>query len=345
MQFNCFEDLIAPGEERMAPGVFAFSEDVAGIIRRAEERIIDTDVLYVLFTSGSTGTPKGVIICHRSVIDYIEWASETFLFGHESVFGNQAPFYFDNSVLDIYSTIRNGSKMHIIPESYFAFPARLLEHIAEKEINTIFWVPTVLVTVDCTYYIVDREIRDTEPVPIGRPCRNSDILVLNENNEMVKGDEKGELCVRGSSLALGYYGNPEKTEAAFVQNPLNKLYPEKIYRTGDLVHYNERGEIIYDGRNDSQVKHSGHRIELGEIETAVSSIPGILMNACLHDRKDNQLILFFVGDAEEQEIKKALTGLLPRYMIPNQIIALKEMPLNMNGKIDRQKLRLRGGGE
>ncbi len=360
-------------------------------IVEAESRIIDTDILYVLFTSGSTGIPKGVIISHRSVIDYIEWVSETFAFDHSCIFGNQAPFYFDNSVLDIYSTIRNGATLHVIPQMLYSFPIRLLEYIRDKCINSIFWVPTVLsrvanlelldkcdidclskilfagevmparqlnawirrlpnatfanlygpteITVDCTYYIVDREIKDDESVPIGYACMNTDILVLNDNDQLVDVNEKGELCVRGSSLALGYYNNPEKTAAAFIQNPLNTLYHELIYRTGDIVHYNERGEIIYDGRRDSQIKHTGHRIELGEIETAVFSNNEIKSNCCLHDAIRDQLILFYVGEIAEDDLRKYLNTLIPEYMLPNIYHKLDAMPLNMNGKIDRIKLK------
>lgn len=360
-------------------------------IEKAGRRMIDTDILYVLFTSGSTGTPKGVIITHRSVIDYTEWAAETFGFNQNTVIGNQAPFYFDNSVLDIYSAVRNGAAMYIIPQTLYAFPIRLLEYIRDNRINTVFWVPTVLsriadlgvldkcdigclkhvlfagevmpakqlniwmrrlpgavfanlygpteITVDCTCYIVDREIPDNEPVPIGRPCTNSDILVLNGKNKLVSAGEKGELCVRGSSLSLGYYNSPEKTAEAFVQNPLNAMYHELIYRTGDIVHYNERGELIYDGRADSQVKHTGHRIELGEIETNVSAIEGVTRNCCMHRADTDQLILFYTGDIREDQLRKVLSGSLPEYMLPNVCVHLLQMPLNMNGKIDRAKLK------
>ncbi len=365
-------------------------EDIKADLQKRQSRIIDTDILYVLFTSGSTGTPKGVIISHRSVIDYIEWAAETFGFDHDSKWGNQAPFYFDNSVLDIYSSLRGGGCMYIIPQTCFSFPIRLLEYVRDNSINTVFWVPTVLsrvadmdildkcevsclknilfagevmpskqlnvwrrrlpnsvfanlygpteITVDCTYYICEREIEDDEPVPIGIPCRNSDIIILNGDNKPVAKGEKGELCVRGSSLSLGYYNNPERTAAAFVQNPLHSLYDEKIYRTGDIVHINELGEIIYDGRADSQVKHTGHRIELGEIETAVSALDGVGMNACLHKTNGDQLFLFYTGSVEEGDIRKLLSRSLPEYMLPNVAIKLDVMPLNMNGKIDRKAL-------
>ena len=107
------------------------------------------------------------------------------------------------------------------------------------------------ITLDCTYFIIEREIRDDEPIPIGFPCRNTDILILNEQNISAGINEEGELCVRGSSLAMGYYNNPEKTTAAFVQNPLNTSYPEIIYRTGDQVLMNDNGEIIFKGRKES----------------------------------------------------------------------------------------------
>ena len=119
------------------------------------------------------------------------------------------------------------------------------------------------ITVDCTYFIVDREFADDEKLPIGFPCRNTDILILNDQNQPVTGEEPGELCVRGSSLALGYWNNPERTAKAFVQNPVNPHYPEIIYRTGDLVYRNARSEIMFIGRKDFQVKHLGYRIEVG----------------------------------------------------------------------------------
>jgi D-alanine--poly(phosphoribitol) ligase subunit 1 len=78
-------------------------------------------------------------------------------------------------------------------------------------------------------------------------------------------DEPGEICVRGSSLAVGYWNNPERTAKGFVQNPLNPHYPELIYRTGDSGYWNDRGEIMFLGRKDFQIKHLGYRIELGEI--------------------------------------------------------------------------------
>ena len=350
---------------------------------------IDTDPVYSIFTSGSTGTPKGVVISHRGVIDYIDWAIDTFHIDSSTVIGNQAPFYFDNSTLDIYLMYATGATLNIIPESCFSFPAKLVDYLNEHRITFIFWVPFVLVnvanmnileskkpeylkdvffagevmpnkhlnywrkylpqcryanlygpteiTVDCTYYVVEREFSDDEPLPIGFPCRNSDVLILVDRQRLAKRGEQGELCVRGSSLALGYYNNPEKNMAAFIQNPLHSHYPETIYCTGDIVYENELGEIMYVGRVDAQIKHNGYRIELGEIETAILGT-NMVDNCCVvYDYAHKKIVLFYQAKAELNmaEFRKALTGSIPRYMLPNEYHREEILKQNSSGKIDR----------
>ena len=196
------------------------------------------------------------------------------------------------------------------------------------------------ITVDCTYFIVDREFGDDEPLPIGWPCRNSDVLILNSEDQPAAAGERGELCVRGSSLALGYWNDPEKTAAVFVQNPLNPHFPERIYRTGDMVYRNERGEILFAGRNDDQIKHLGYRIEPGEIETAALVIDEI-RNACVvYDSARMSIMLFYEADSElsVSYLRKALLDKLPKYMVPAIFVHRQRLPLNSNGKIDRNGL-------
>lgn len=124
--------------------LIAAEEDLP-LVESVTAKIIDTDALYVLFTSGSTGVPKGVVISHRGVIDYIDWCTETFNFTSKNIFGNQVPLYFDMSVMDIYAALKTGATTYIIPRINFAFPIRLLEFIRDKNINTIFWVPSALI--------------------------------------------------------------------------------------------------------------------------------------------------------------------------------------------------------
>lgn len=194
------------------------------------------------------------------------------------------------------------------------------------------------VTDICAYYIVDRPFRDDESLPIGHACDNCGLLVLDENGREPAAGAQGELCVRGSFLAMGYYGAPDKTAESFVQNPLNRTYPELIYRTGDLVYYNERGELVYVGRKDFQIKHMGYRIELGEIEAAVSACEGVEVCVCLYDTKRDKLILVYEGTASQEEILPFAKGKLPSYMVPNRIIHTRKMPYNANGKLDRKWL-------
>ena len=197
------------------------------------------------------------------------------------------------------------------------------------------------ITLDCTWFEVTREFRDDEPLPIGSPCRNTDILILNADNKPVVGDEEGELCVRGTSLAMGYYNNPEKTAAAFTQNPLNTAYPEIIYRTGDIVSRNERGEIMFKGRKDTLIKHSGYRIELGEIEHVIINALKLVPNGCIVYNKAEKVIVFFYEGEREispAEFRKAIGQVLPKYMIPSDFRHLAELPRGGTGKIDRALL-------
>lgn len=192
----------------------------------------------------------------------------------------------------------------------------------------------------CTYYVVNRKFSNDEPLPIGTHCDNCDVMIVNDKNEPAQTGEEGELYVRGSFLANGYYNNPEKTKEAFVQNPLNPFYPETVYKTGDLVRENELGEIMYITRRDFQIKRSGYRIELGEIETAVSSMNGIEENACVFDDDNDKIILFYCSrKITDGDIRIHIASKLPSYFMPDKFIKLRQMPHNQNGKTDRKGLK------
>lgn len=360
-------------------------------IEKISQQIIDLDPIYAIYTSGSTGNPKGVLISHRGVIDFIEWAITTYEVTETAIIGNQVPLYFDMSVLDIYLMVFTGATLHIIPEENFAFPIKLIEYVNEKNINFIFWVPSVLInvsnfdafsvikptslskilfggeampnkhlnywrnnydnaiysnlygpteiTVIATYYIVNRTFKDDESLPIGKACKNTQTLIISEVGKLVKKGEMGELHVRGSLLAYGYYNNSEKTKEAFVQNPLHDFYPDVVYKTGDLVYENDLNEIIFVGRKDSQIKHMGYRIELGEIETAILGIEEVGNSCVLYDDNLKRIVAFFKSKKTGIEIKKELTHSLPKYMVPTKWIHVEQFPLNANGKIDRLELK------
>ena len=123
------------------------SEPDDELVDKSLSRVTDTDPIYIMYTSGSTGPPKGVTIPHRGIIDYADWVVSTFRFDETTVMAGQAPFYFDNSTFDIYGSLQCGGKLILIPDVLMMFPVRLPEFLAEKEVTSIFWVPTVMINV------------------------------------------------------------------------------------------------------------------------------------------------------------------------------------------------------
>jgi non-ribosomal peptide synthetase component F len=194
-------------------------------------------------------------------------------------------------------------------------------------------------TVIATYYIVNRDFKDDASLPIGKACKNIQTFIFTEKGKLVNKGELGELCVRGSSLAFGYYNDMEKTKLAFVQNPLHNLYPDIIYKTGDLVYQNEYDEILFVGRRDSQIKHMGYRIDLGEIETALLGIEAVSGSCVLYDDLKKKIVAFFISNKSNKEIRKELICILPKYMVPTKWHQMKTFPINSNGKIDKKELK------
>jgi acyl-coenzyme A synthetase/AMP-(fatty) acid ligase len=197
------------------------------------------------------------------------------------------------------------------------------------------------ITCNCTYYIVDRDFGLDETLPMGHAFPNEKVFLLNDEDKLVTKKhvgQLGEICVSGTALSLGYFNNKERTDQAYVQNPLNHKYLELIYRTGDLGLYNERGEMCFASRKDFQIKHMGHRIELGEIETAINAVEGVIRVCCIYDQDENKIIAFFEGTTDKKTITHELNKKLPKFMIPNVFVQVDGMPITKNGKIDRKQL-------
>ena len=194
------------------------------------------------------------------------------------------------------------------------------------------------ITVDCTWYPIDREFADTEAIPIGRACANMEVFLLDGDLKPVPRGEQGEICVRGIGLARGYFDSWDKTNAAFIQDPRNPRYPELIYRTGDLATQGEDGLFYFVNRTDGQIKHMGYRIELGEIETALAGLAGVSEVACLFDRDRDRIHCVYTGEIDSIGLAKAARAALARYMLPNVYHQLERMPRNPNGKIHRRRL-------
>jgi amino acid adenylation domain-containing protein len=181
-----------------------------------------------------------------------------------------------------------------------------------------------------SYYEVpaNKRFAEDERIPIGKAFRNTEILLID-----------GEICIRGTCLSLGYYNDFGKTAESFTQNPHTTTYPDLVYRTGDLGGYNTDGELVYIARKDYQIKHMGYRIELPEIEAAFCQHGSVALACCLYDDARAKIILCYIGDITPAEATAYLKTKLPRYMLPNRILVLEQMPLTPNGKIDRTKLK------
>lgn len=221
-------------------------------------------------------------------------------------------------------------------------PVKVLNYWKEHMPNTMFinlYGPTEI-TCNCTYYVVDRSFDVEETLPIGRAFKNTRILLLGEDGKEVKPGETGEICVQGSSLALGYYNNQEATKKAFCQNPLHNLYFDRIYKTGDMGYYNERNELVFTSRKDHQIKHMGHRIELAEIEANVNAIDFIRKCCCIYNKQQEKIVLFYESEEpRDVEIINRLHEKLPKYMCPNKMHWMEQIPMNAHEKMDRVKLR------
>lgn len=188
------------------------------------------------------------------------------------------------------------------------------------------------------FHKTDREFEKEEQLPLGYPIEEAEIILLDENDRNT--EKEGELCVKSDQLAMGYYKNVEETAHKFVQLCSKSGGKVTAFKTGDLVKYNDQGELIFVGRRDFQIKRHGYRIELGEIECIVNSLDTIRDMACIYDKKKEKIIVYYSGCETIAGLKKVIEKILPRYMIPDIYLKLEELPRNMNGKIDRVKLNI-----
>lgn len=268
------------------------------------EVLIKNEVTSILWATSAV-----VLVAKSGVLDTFEWHSlKRVFFAGEAMFGKH---------LNIWR------KKH--PQSQY--------------IN--LYGPTE-VTVDSTYYIVERNFKDSDIIPIGRHCDNKEVFILDNEGNIDLSAKSGELAIRGAGVALGYYNNPEQTARFFIQNPLHNCYRDILYKTGDYVRVNEYGEIEFTGRKDFQVKLHGNRIELGEIEAACYGIARIEHVACVFDELNSRIILFYsaLEEIDSALIYKELSKAIPKYMFPSKFQFVKEMPLTPNGKVDRKTIRL-----
>ena len=301
---------------------------------------ISTQDIYATLKAGATMgiIPPKYFAFPAKALQFIKERHINFLYWVPSAFVNVANFdLLKDITLDEVELIMFGGE--VMPVKQLNYWKKYLPNL--KTIANVYG-PTEA-TVNCTYYIVNRDFKDSETLPLGRACENTGLLVINDEGKRIlpsDANEQGELCVYGSSLSAGYWNDNKKTSEKYVDNPLCTNYRERMYLTGDLVCYNELGELVFMGRKDFQIKHSGYRIELGEIEAAAGGNGSILNVCCLYDKENKQIVLFYQGDTSKDDLKDYLLATIPKYMVPTVYYKLDRFPYNDNGKIDRKKLSM-----
>lgn len=300
---------------------------------------ISTQDIYATLKTGATLgiIPPKYFAFPVKALQFIKERHINFLYWVPSAFVSIANFDLLKSVtLDEVELIMFGGE--VMPVKQLNYWIKYLPNL--KTVVNVYG-PTEA-TVNCTYYIVDREFKDNETLPLGKACENTGLLVIDDQGNNVTREQvnvQGELCVYGSSLSAGYWNDDEKTKEKYIDNPLCRHYHERMYLTGDLVYYNEWGELVFAGRKDFQIKHSGYRIELGEIEAAAMGNEEV-MNACVsYDKENKQIVLFYQGNVSEDLIRDYLLMVIPKYMVPTVYYRMQRFPYNDNGKIDRKKLK------
>ncbi|PYC65542.1 hypothetical protein C7C45_28315 [Micromonospora arborensis] len=314
-------------------------------------RVLPEHPAYVIYTSGSTGRPKGVVIRHAGVVNYLARASAVY-----PGLTDEARFHssvgFDTTVTSVFGALVAGGRV-VTEERRTAFlkvtPGHLaaLSEIPSKVLmvggealrydQLPASVPVVNsygpteTTVACTDFMVDGPGEGV--VPIGRPMWNTRVYVLDAALRPVPPGVAGELYVAGAGLARGYLGRPALTAERFVACPFGG---GRMYRTGDLVTWRPDGVLEFLGRTDDQVKVRGYRIELGEVESTIAKHPSVREVAvAVHAQ---QLVAYVVPPVDAADLRAHVARTLPDYMVPAAVVALTELPLTVNGKVDRRAL-------
>ncbi|WP_194838156.1 non-ribosomal peptide synthetase [Nocardia sp. XZ_19_369] len=343
------------------------------------------DLAYLIYTSGSTGKPKGVAVTHAGLSNFADELRDRMRVDRESRTLHFASPSFDAAVLELLMAIGSGATMVICPPDIyggdelgallererithaFITPAALstidhdrwpLSHLRSLMVGgeacapdlVARWAPnrhlhnvygptetTIVITISDPM-TVDR------PITIGTPVRGARALVLDERLRPVPVGVPGELYLGGYGVARGYFDRFGLTAARFVADPFGPA-GARMYRTGDVVRWNNAGELCYLGRSDHQVKVRGFRIELGEITAALGEHPGVrFAHTEVRQIAGVDRIVSFVQPSDEhagvdvEAVRAHVGALLPSHMVPASITVLEHIPLTPVGKLDTAAL-------
>ncbi len=347
-------------------------------------KIRPENTAYIIYTSGSTGNPKGVEVGHHSLLNFLLSICERPSIKQEDLLFAVTTYSFDISILEFCAPLISGASIYIASNKTLKDHSKIIKELEEVTPTIIQATPSFFqllinggwkgsegVKIFCggdllsedlaeqlllscselwnmygptetTIWSSVKRIKDLkESSNIGSPIANTQLFVLDKYLQFLPVGSSGTLYIGGKGLAKGYYRDDELTATKFISNPHGE---GKIFNTNDLVQWNEKGELIFLGRNDNQVKIRGFRIELGEIEDKFNQIPQIrkaVVVARKQQRQDAFLVAYIQKKDRKYDVKTSSSFLkkeLPEYMIPYVMKEIDEFPLTPNKKIDRKKL-------
>ena len=335
------------------------------------------DLFAIMFTSGTTGLPKGVKVANRQICGIATAYKNIFDISEGEIIGCYASFSFVASYR-IYSALYLGACARIFNDDERKDNLLLIRALKEKPIAQVALPPSVGVPIfenedlDIDYLVLTGakinefksnnshtklvnnygltesptviakifDSEDNDEISLGKPVCNTWIYILDKNNKQVPIGVPGEICISSNYLSPGYVGDDDLTNIKFIDNPFSDCDDNKrMYKTGDIGYYNFNGEIEFIGREDNQLSVRGFRIESEEVIKIMKSFPNI--KEIVLDVDYDNLIAYYTADGELDIglIRDGLNDELPYYMIPSLFIELDEIPLNLNGKIDKSALK------
>lgn len=342
-----------------------------------------SDLTYICFTSGTTGTPKGVPVAQSALHNVIKQLIERFSLSKSSRMLINTGIGFDVSLAELWLALAGGGSVVVTDEDHALVGPRLADFIEEMKISHMAATPSVLRTVPqrvfsdlkclvlagevCRVNLVNqwacsgRQVwnaygpteaaiystvslcKPDAEVTIGKPLSGINTYVVDVQKQELMAGYEGELLIGGKGVSSGYL-SPDIDQSAFFSWEVDGKSIDWVYRTGDRVSQNSKGELVYLGRKDAQIKLNGVRIELGEVESVLRTQEGVADAVVALDVSGNheQLVAFLLPVAgaklSVQGLREGLTDILPNAMLPSEILLVPEIPLNLSGKVDRQKL-------
>jgi len=366
------------GSRIAGPTRLVVADDIASGEAAPASPIDPYDLAYVIFTSGSTGAPKAVEVTHANLTALIDWHREAFALEAGTRTSGVAGLGFDAAAWEIWPTLATGGTIVLIDGQSRLDPVRLRDWLVAERIEVAFAPtalaePMVVMAWpgDATLRILltgadTLTVRPSPSLPfqfvnnygptestvvatsgvvtaegdripsIGKPIAGTSIHLILADGMLAGAHEVGEIWIGGAQVARGYRGDPALTAMRFVDHPDHG----RLYRTGDLGVWLDNGEIAFRGRVDAQVKIRGHRIEPAEVAAALNRMRAISTSTVI--ARDGELVAYVVpADGETpraSELRAALSGILPDYMMPARFATIARLPLTANGKVDQAAL-------